>query len=441
MTPADRARAFRAGWAVAARGALVAFGAMLAIAEGAALGVRALGSAGPSLGEALRAGGFYVAAAHRVPIRLSAAGEDLGRLAHALGGPTATTRLRAELALAPLALTALAAWLLFRAGRAVGQRVGGTAPRRALAGAAVAPLYAALVALVCLLVEVSATPLDGLRVTLAPAPLPALVLPLALGAVAGGAGGWWSTPGPDRVREVLAGGWTMLVAGLALSYAGLFLAGVVRPDGVEALLTPSTGRYFRTVYGSAATGTVVVGHHLAFSPNEAAWTLVPAMGGCTGSFPAEGPADPFLCYRRFPVEVAVPAWIEPPPSTAGPAPETRFGTAPAPYLLFLLAPAVATVLGGRRAARPALGAAAGVVFAALVVAVGWASSIWLSGSLEGAAPAGSPVALRVGPGLISGGLLGLAWGVGGGALGGALARLSRDRRTAARAPRAAPPAG
>jgi hypothetical protein len=275
------------------------------------------------------------------------------------------------------------------------------------------------------------------------APLPALVLPFALAATVGAVGGWWSSAPQGGVRDaraVLAGGGTMLVAGLGLSYTGLFLAGVVRPDGAEALLTPSTGRYLQAVFERPATGAVVLAHHLALAPNEAAWVLVPAMGGCTGSFPAGSEPEPFLCYGRFPEDVAIPAWILPPSSTAGPVATTRFGTAPAPYFLFLLVPAVATVLGGRRALRAdaavsagravGLGAAAGVVYAVLVLLVGWAASLSLSGSLtlDGATdPSG---AVRLGPDVLTGGLLAVAWGVAGGVIG---ASVTRRRVTGARA--------
>jgi hypothetical protein len=439
------------GWGVAVRRGLLAVGAVVALAEAAALAVVALGGTSLSLLDALRVGGLYVAAFHRVPLRLSADGEGLSRIASFVLGPSGTAELEVTLAVAPLAATALAAWLLWRGGRTVAQTVGGSPPERALHGAKVAPVYAVAVLLVCLVVQIHVPFLQGTstpgEADLGPVPVWGFVLPLVLASAAGAAGGWWSgVPRPSRAevpgrcasaRAAVAGGWTMLVAGLLASYAGLFLAGVVRPDGPEAVLTPSTGRYFQTVFVRPATGAVVLGHHLALAPNEAAWVLVPAMGGCTGAFPAAGEPDPFLCYRRFPREVALPAWIAPPPSTAGPVTRTRFGVAPAAYFLFLLAPAVGTVLGGRRVALEAgaasvrrlvaLAAAAGAVFAALILAVGWAGSVSASGMLLLDGAAGSSGAVRIGPGLIGAGLLGLAWGVAGGAAG---ALVTRRRRTA-----------
>src|SRR4030067_208183 len=65
-------------------------------------------------------------------------------------------------------------------------------------------------------------------------------------------------------------------------------AGAPRRGGAGPLLPPATGRYLQAVFERPATGAVVLAHHLALAPNEAAWVLVPAMGGCTGSFPAGG---------------------------------------------------------------------------------------------------------------------------------------------------------
>lgn len=423
-----------AGWGIALRRGLLAFGVMAGLAEGAALAVFALGGTGLSLLAFLRVGGFYLASFHHVPLRLSAGDLDVSRLTAALDGTATSAAVHAELLVTPLAATALAAWLLFRGGRAVAERAGGGPVARALHGMKVAPFYALAVLLVCFAVRLRWPVPNGSLVSgtieLSAAPLFGLLRPLALGVVAGAAGGLWSSDRARGVRAVLAGGWTMLVLGLALSYTGLFVAGVVRPDGAEALLTPSTGRYFQTVFGRAGTGAVVVAHHLALAPNEAAWALVPAMGGCTGLVPAEGEATDALCYGHFPTDVALPSWLAPPPATAGPVARTRFDTAPAPYFAFLLVPAVAGLLAGGRVARrmaeepvgtaALLGAGAGLVFAVLVVVVGCLSSVGASGSLalDGVVRASGSV--RIGPGLVSGGLLALGWGVAGGAAGAAV---------------------
>ncbi|HEX4941484.1 MAG TPA: hypothetical protein VFW51_03040, partial [Actinomycetota bacterium] len=102
---------------------------------------------------------------------------------------------------------------------------------------------------------------------------------------------------------------------------------------------------------------------------------------------------------------------------------TSLSLAPSLWLLSAM-PGVAAMLGGRRAAvgtpvtgrrAAGLGAAAGVVFASLVVVVGWFaalrfSSVLLPGRLVWVHPAWVGTALAA-----------LAWGVAGGALGGWLA--------------------
>jgi hypothetical protein len=217
----------------------------------------------------------------------------------------------------------------------------------------------------------------------------------------------------------------MLVLGLALSLGGLFVAGVVQPDGPAALLTPSTARYVRAVFERPAPGLLFLGHHVAVAPNEAIWALVPAMGGCVsvrGSVRAD-----LVCYRRFPTDVEAAPVPMPGGRLLLPIGGASFGPAPAPYLAFLLVPAVATVLGGRRAAArggtvgvgaAGMGAAAGVVFAALVAVVAALSSVTVA---YGAAFAENATAGRVvlGPVVWSATLLALAWGAVGGAIGAA----------------------
>jgi hypothetical protein len=216
----------------------------------------------------------------------------------------------------------------------------------------------------------------------------------------------------------------MFVFGLLLSYAGLFVAGVVQPDGPAALLTPSTARYFSAVFDRPAVGLVALGHHLAVAPNEAVWALVPAMGGCVG---VRGSVETdLLCYGRFPVTVeSVDQPVSGGESVPIPIGGATFDTAPVGYFLFLLVPAVATVLGGRLAARrvgkrgraaAGVGASAGVVFAALVWVAAALSSLTVGyGAAFGESSRAGWVA--VGPDVVRGALLALAWGVAGGAIG------------------------
>jgi hypothetical protein len=164
------------------------------------------------------------------------------------------------------------------------------------------------------------------------------------------------------------------------------------------------------VFERPGPGSALLAHHLALSPNEAIWTFVPAAGACDVIRGSER-AD-VLCYGRF-------------PSFAMSTGEVAFGNAPAGYLAFLLVPAIATIVGGRwagsvsersGAAPAAVGAAAVVMLGAIV-----ASSITLT---YGADPdaVGRGGHLWIGPDPFTGTLVALAWGVIGGALGGATSR-------------------
>jgi hypothetical protein len=422
---------------VLARG-FVAFLVVAGVGQAAALLVWAVAETGASAAAFARIGWMYVGAFHHVAIELDVPEVEL---ASAGAGPEATSL---SVGAALLTVTAVAAWLLFRAGRAVADRAGGRAGSRVLRGAAVSIAYATPILAVSLLVEVE-TPLrlggfasGDLRVSLSA--WQALVLPLVTAAAAGAAGGLRSAldatagdPGPDRLQAAIAGGWRMLVLGLALSLGGLFVAGVVQPDGPAALLTPSTARYVRAVFDRPTPGILLLGHHVAVAPNEAVWTLVPAMGGCVsvrGSVRSD-----LLCYRRFPRDVVAAPVPIPGGRLLLPIGGASFGPAPAPYLAFLLVPALATVLGGRRAAARrgpgrgdaiGVGASAGVVFAVLVTVVAALSSVTIA---YGAAFAGNATAGRMvlGPVVWSTALLALAWGTVGGAIGagtmGSFARL------------------
>ncbi|GIV00003.1 MAG: hypothetical protein KatS3mg014_1618 [Actinomycetota bacterium] len=422
-----------AGWGRATRQGAIAFLIVAAVAEGAALVAVLLGGVGRSPLDVARIGGAELALVHRVPLRLSAEGTDLW-LATVVGAPAGARSLDVQLTAALLGATALAAWRLWRAGHATAAALGGGPAARALHGAKVAPAYAILVALATLPARLALRPaaLD-LRVELSVAPLAAFLLPLALAGAAGAAGGWWSSDAGGAARAAVLGGWTMLLASLGLTLGGLVVAGAVRPEGPEGLVTPTTGRYVRAVLAHPGAGAAILAHHVTALPNEAVWALAPAMGGCTGAFPSPGKPTAFLCPGRFPLEVGLPVWLRPPGAEAG---ETRFGPAPWPYLVFLAVPAAGSLLGGRRAGaaaegrrRLAAGVGAGVVFAALVLVVGWASSLSLSSAAT--TPDGIRTsAVRLGPDLVSGGILALGWGVAGGALGAALVGLGNPAERA-----------
>lgn len=428
-----------AGWGRASLGGLRAFAVVAGLSALLALGVSLLDLPGLSVGEALRIGGLYLTVFHRVPVRFSAADSGLAPLLDTPGAGLA--ELHAEVAIAPLAGTAIAAWLLWRAGRRVAISLGGSPLERSLHGAKVAPAYASAVFLVSLLSHVGISRVEAITsgtLDVRASAVHSFLLPLALAALAGAGGGWWTAsdePESRRLRGMVAGGWTMLVAGIGLAYAGLVIAGIVRPDGAEALLTPTTGSYYRLVFGEPDVGAVVLTHHLALAPNEGAWVLTPAMGGCVGVDPDSDVAEPFLCYGRFPLET--PFGAPSPSSWLQPSEWIRFGDAPAAYFLFLIAPGAATLIGGWRAVSAAgdadgsvqravvLGAGAGAVFSALLAVTSWAGSISAWGSLR-VGLATDQGAARIGPDLRAAILLSLAWGVVGGALGATLRAVPRS---------------
>jgi hypothetical protein len=423
--PSERRRA--ALWVEAlARGA-IAFALVLALGELLALAVWAFGGTGISLAAALGAGWLEVGTFHHVAIRIEI--RDLVT--------PAQSSITLTIGIALLAATVFVCWLLGHAGRAVGEVGGGSGGARALRGALVGVGYAMPFAILTPFVAVetarpSAAVASGVF-RLALVAWQAVMFPLAIGVTSGALGGLRSAVDamPEsqrraRLEAAGAGGLRMLVLAFVLVFAGLFVGGIVRPDDPIALATPTTARYVRAVLDRPAAGLVLLGHHLALSPAEAAWVVVPAMGGCdrvTGSVEAD-----ILCYGRFPEQVGTTETpISSSESVQLPLGRSTYGTAPAGYFLFLLVPALASVLGGVRAGRGApsrgeaigRGALAGVVFAmgaglaavAAIVTIGYRSS--LAGDL-------TQGWIAIGPDPMVGFALALGWGVTGGAIGAAV---------------------
>ncbi len=420
------------GWSRALLRGFLVFVLIAGIGLGAAVVGSVIAGLRVSFGGALRIGALYLGPFHHVALVIRGDLDvDVSRLPGS--GAPATGSTTVEVGVALLAVTALAGWLLFRAGRA--SAIGEGALVRALSGGRVALGYAPPVLLAALLVrfeepvELGSFVTGAVRISMSV--WQALVFPFVIAALAGASGGLWSwvRSAPERraaVRTgaVLGGGWRMLLLGLGLSYLGLFVAGIVQPDEAVATATPSTARYFATVFERPGRGAVILAHHIAAAPNEALWTLVPVTGACDVIRGSEH-AD-VLCYRRFPLGIS-------------PAGDVSFDDAPVGYLAFLLVPAVATIAGGRWAASSGkrsgwpgagIGAASGVVFAASVFAGCLMASITLSyGATAGAVGAGGH--LWIGPDPISGTLFALVWGIAGGAGGGASVRL-RSRRAGRR---------
>ena len=421
------------GWSRSLLRGFLIFLLIAGIGTVAAVTTLGLAAPGVSFGGALRVAGLYLGPFHHVALVFEGVlAVDASRLpgANLPGGGSATV----ELGVALLAVTAFAVWLLFRAGRL--SAFGDRASVRALTASRVALGYAPPVLLVALLVrfeepiELGSFLNGGVRISLST--WQALVFPFAIASLAGASGGVWSwassalDPSAARARAVLGGGWRMFLLALALSYIGLFVAGIAQPDEAVALATPSTARYVDTVFERPGPGSALLAHHLALSPNEAIWTFVPAAGACDVIRGSE--RSDVLCYGRF-------------PSFAMSTGEVAFGNAPAGYLAFLLVPAIATIADGRWAGSAsersglgsaAVGAVAGVVFAALMLAGCVLSSITLSYGTASEA-VGRSGHLWIGPDPVTGTLVALAWGVVGGALGGATSRFrgSREVRTPA----------
>jgi hypothetical protein len=397
------------GWATGlVRGGL-AFAAMVALGQAVAFAVNLAQARGMSAGTVAKMGWLY-----------------FGWFQHA----TITTRLTgltADVGLAMMLGTFLAIAILYRGGRLVADRAGGSGVARVLHGMKVAPAYAIPAFVASGLVNIDIPiPRNGLvagSLQTRTWDLSWLLLPLLIAVVAGAAGGLRSArhellsrdPWGRRAAGAMAGGLRMFVLGLVLSFVGLVVLAAVRPNGSRT--------YFEIISGPpAGQPTVVVAHHALLLPNQSMWVLVPAMGGCDGLY-GGGVSASFLCYSKFPSAVSVtPQGL----SSGKPVVRADFEPASSGYLLFLLVPALSVVLGGRHAARKrarlkweavGVGAASGVVFAVLVALGSWLASVSVVISSSSASIPNNATVL-IGPGVWIAGLLGFVWGVVGGGLGG-----------------------
>ncbi len=350
------------------------------------------------------------------------------------------------LAWAPVTATAAVLWALSRAGRAVAETTGGEALARGLHGLKVAPPYALLCFVLSFAVRVRLAAGDEPGPMVHPDPLSALLWPLALGAVAGFAGGLWSLPEGSGgrwgrwVRGAATGGWRMLWTGLALSFIGLLVLAALKPQD-------TTGFVDAVFSGGPVRGTVLVILAALVVPNVSAWVLAPALGSCTGLSGALSWC--VLSYGQYPgggIRFGDPPLFSRP---------IELPPVPPAHLLFLLVPMIAVLVGGLTAARAGaaehpgeaagMAAAAGAVFGALMVMTALLTqvSVGVDGGQGGLFPEG---ALHGGPQVVSGALLAATWGVVGGALGGWIwwgrrvrpGRSSSEERTEADAARDQP---
>lgn len=428
------------GWGTALIHGGLAFAVMAALGQAMAFAVYFAGDpAGVSASAFARIGWFYFGWFHRVSVTASVPNVDLGPLTGPASDPFTTpgaavsqgASFTYSAGIALLLATGLAIWLLYRAGRAAAEASGPDPIARILGGLKVAPVYAIPSLLLSLAVSIKLRiPLGSLvsgDLTIRSAPAEALLFTLLIAGGAGVAGGLASArealvqrePWGRRAFGALSGGWRMLLAGLALSFVGLLVLAVIEPDATRA--------YFEAVSEPPADETaVLIGHHVLLLPNQSMWVLVPAMGGCDGAY--GGPvSENVLCYWKFPKSVSLSPSASISPDVPVPSPQSQFGPAPPVYFLFLLVPLASVFLGGRIAASrgsPAtsgeaglLGALAGVVFAMLVAVAAFFASVQVgfAASLAGFNGGG---AVRVGPNIVTGSLLALAWGAIGGFFGG-----------------------
>ena len=439
-TRLERGRARRpavalAGWWTATWTAVLALIVALVPAEAAAFGFDAAGRSGSPVSNVARAGGLLFYAFHHVELVF---GTGAGRAVGSLGfSGTSFT------------VTAVVAVALILAGRAVALRAaevaGGRGSISSLAGGLHGTKVALPYALACLagtaavrypvrLTGGSAAPvvLSG-AATVHPSVVQAGLWPLALGVVFGFLGGFRSsgragTASSEReswMRGAVAGGATMAVLGLVLSFAGLLVLAAAKPDATRAYLDWA----FR---GGTPRGLAVLGLTVLVVPNLAAWVLFPAMGACVRTAATGAGTVPLgvggaaktcaISYARLPRGGLAVL------SAQAPA-HPGFVRAPSAYLLFLLAPALAVVAGGVVAARrsgaagrgrsAAAGALAGAVFGVFAVLLVLLAGVAVSVGLR-TAGSGVVLAYAAGPDRVLGPLLALAWGVVGGAVGGFL---------------------
>jgi hypothetical protein len=405
--------------------------------------------------DVVRIGGVLLFLFHRVGVTVDVPTINVPETADSpFSGPVDFS---ASFGVALMLATALAAWLLYRGGRATAEAAGGRPLARAVHGAKIAVPYALLMLGVSFLVSfrLPLPPLPFLQtdepVRLGLSPVQALLWPLGLALLFGVLGGL-STARSEfsaslwrrRIVAALGGGWRMAWVGLVLAFLGYLVVAFLNPD----VPLPFGPEYFSEVAAeeSVTSAVLLVLFTILVVPNIASLVLVPAMGGALGFFGSVTGVRVscnLLSYTRFPVGA-----LDRPPDGSGLDPcaglPIEFTTAPALYFAFLLVPVIATILGGRVAARRAevtgpaegagTGALAGVAFAVLVLLISVFASVafQVTGATGGATPGGG---FSVGPGLLVGTVLALAWGAAGGALGGA----SVGRQRAPAAPTAGTP--
>jgi len=324
-------------------------------------------------------------------------------------GPGAPGRL----VVATGALTILVLVLAYRAGREQARAFERRPGAAAIAGSAIG-LGVAVPMFVIAFPVTLGFPQFGIE-RLEPGLWQAFVMPLVVSGVAGAAGG--AAVARDAVQErvgsrvvaAVVGGATAMWWGIVGAFLAILLVGAISPG--------PTGAYARFVSRTGGSGAATVIEHASLLPNQSALVLSVAMG--THATLSVG-GEPAVVVSREGIDASHGAGVL---LAAYAGAQSNTASFPAWFWAFLLVPLAATVLGGRAAAgderrrgeRALRGAAGGVVFAILCVGAAWAAGIEVPAWADvtnGGATLGVPLATT--------GVLALAWGVVGGALGAVL---------------------
>jgi len=445
--PSKVAEALTTGWGRAVGSAALTFLVMVLLGQGLAALVYAAGTGGLGIVDVIKSGGLLTFSFHRVGIHADLPSfsvptppdSGLGGLPQVAGQISLAFTVAISLLLGTIVLV----WLLHRAGRALGAGVGGSSWARGLAGAKVALPYALITGLAALLlaavplsVEVPEVPdlVAGGAMELAPSVVAAFLWPLALGLLAGFTGGVSSTPDPapeatpaeGYVAGALRGGAIAVAVAVLLAFVGVQIVAFVHPD----VSFPFNPAFFSDAFANRPIqGISTTVFALFFAPNLGGLVLAPSMLSSLG-FYVQGVSIPLLSLFKFPVGLNAEALaglsgLGVPGTGTGELVETT--VAPWPYWLFLLVPLVATLVGGRAAARrasagtrgegAAAGALAGLVYAALAFLVVLLSGVGLrfEGAVAGFTQTGAG---HFGAEYLTTGLLAVLWGLVGGTLGG-----------------------
>ena len=321
---------------------------------------------------------------------------------------------------------AVAGYLLFRAGRSFAARSEVRGWANGVRGLQIAAFYGLFVFALSFFTRLDIplgqflpAPGEGPQsASVHPSLIGAFWMPFVLASFAAGAGALWGRIWPrERLARLavagVSGGWRAAWIAVALSSISFLIVAALNPDVTRAFLEILPGGLQRL---ALIVGTLLI------LPNVGTGIAAAAMGGSI-NFAAANDACAVISYLKFPGGLAQF-------TPGGGVPETTcdlpfaLGPAPFQFMLFLLVPLAATIVGGWLAAQRsgARDAEEGAI-AGAAIAIPYALWLWLLGlmaRLGYVAAVGIEIRVWVGPGLVSTILVALVWGVAGGAIGGAL---------------------